>query len=739
MHGLPHELRLALALLLNVSTFAAAYRFARRRGCDGALQAACDAFLVFFVIQYASVALPGVLGVFNVWTMSLVALGCAAALWAAAGPSPETAAAAIPDCEPAPSSAGSQGRHSHVLKNVRTSHDAAAPPDASDIPRRVPGWLALVAGGMFVTAYVGAHAFDQRYNPPLATDALVYHLPTAVQWLQTGHLGLFPTWYWNPAATYSPATSSTFMAWLMAPTGNDVFARFVQVTPLVWIYCLAARLCRVLGCGPAVSALIGVAAAMARPLLGEAIIAKDDLFVTAFFGAAVLALAQPNLRDRLGPWRVGLAFGMVLASKYTVLLACPLFLFLADAPFRARWRVKQWAVALAVGGVLFLPWYARNAALTGNPLYPVDVKLFGVTLFEGLFGTERDQQLRTAGGVWKMLGTTYHSLPPALLAVLGAGLLAALAGAGRRVLREPLLRACLLGTVATFGIFLATSPHHEVRYMFPILLLLFGVAGLAIERWVRPAPARVAVAGAVAVVSIATGFATDVAGLIAGLLLPAILLTAVGVALVAMQAWWLKWDAPKLAVAAACVVVAGAMWAFVDWQAYVNRYYEKPDASGAGGEGVPLAWELQYAREAPLWTFVRERLPDDASIAVANTYFVYPFLDAEYRRRVSHAPVRRGLHDFLEFPRLGDTVPGDLIVPRMTDAMNAEPDRATWLENLRRSGAQYLVIARFEHEDDPPEARFVAKDSGRFELLFVDPAAGAVYRILGTPPEARVD
>src|SRR5687767_1976623 len=76
-----HELRLALTLLLNAAVFACAYRFARRRGRNGPLQAACDAFLVYFVIQYVSVALPGALGAFNLWTMSLVALLASAALW----------------------------------------------------------------------------------------------------------------------------------------------------------------------------------------------------------------------------------------------------------------------------------------------------------------------------------------------------------------------------------------------------------------------------------------------------------------------------------------------------------------------------------------------------------------------------------------------------------------------------------------------------------------------------------
>jgi hypothetical protein len=718
LNGLPHELRLALTLLLNVVTFAAAYRFARRRGGAGALQAVCDAFLIVFVTQYVAVALPGALGALHLWTASAVALLASAALVAAAG----------------------FRRHHGEPASTLEAREDDAPGGRPPAWRRLPAWLPLAAGGTFVAAYVGAHVYAQRFAPPLSTDALVYHLPTAVQWIQTGELGLFPTWYWNPAATYSPATTSTFMAWLMLPSGDDVFVRFVQVPPLLWIYCLAARLCRLLGCGRGVAALIGVAAATARPFFSEATFPKDDLFVTAFFGAAVLSLAAENLRDRLGPWRVGLAFGMVLACKYTVLLACPLFLFMVDAPFRARWRLKHWLTALGTGAVLFAPWYVRNVVLTGNPLYPVDVKPFGVTIFQGMFGTERDRQLRTAGGVWRMLAATYHSLPAPLLAILAAGWVAGLAGAARargdsrwRLSRNPLLRASLLGTVATFGVFIVTSPHHEVRYMFPVFLVLFGAAGFAIERWVKPDRGRVAVAAAVAVVSVATGFDWALAGYVGGLLIAALVLTALGVAAAAAAGMWrARLDATRVAAGGLAALVVGGMLVFVFWQAYVRQYHLNDPAQPADA-GIPHAWALQYPDQAPLWTFVRASLPGDARIAVANTYFVYPFYDAEYRRRVVHAPVRRGVDDFLAFPRLGDTVPGDLIVQRMTDVMNADADRATWLENLRRSGAKYLVIARFEHEPDPPEARFVAEEPGRFEKLFDDPVAGAVYRIADLP------
>ena len=48
------------------------------------------------------------------------------------------------------------------------------------------------------------------------------------------------------------------------------------------------------------------------------------------------------------------------------------------------------------------------------------------------------------------------------------------------------------------------------------------------------------------------------------------------------------------------------------------------------------------------------------------------------------AAVRHGVHDFLHFPRLGDHIPGDLIVQRMTAAMNTDPDHAAWVQNLER-------------------------------------------------------
>ena len=195
MDAIANEFGLVLTLVLNGTLFACAWRLASRRGSGGALQAACDSFLLYFTVQYVAVALPGALSVFNLWTMSAVAVVASGIMWAAAGQRVDL-------------------------------------PDTDVIPKWSLDHLTLLACATFVVVYCGTHFYDHRYNPPIATDALVYHLPTAVQWIQTGSLGLYPTWYWNPAATYSPATSSTFMAWWMFPVRNDVLVRFVHATAL---------------------------------------------------------------------------------------------------------------------------------------------------------------------------------------------------------------------------------------------------------------------------------------------------------------------------------------------------------------------------------------------------------------------------------------------------------------------------------------------------------------------------
>ena len=475
---LTDEVRLCWALLINAAVFWAAWRFVRRGAQVDAWWAGLDAFGLYYAIQYLSVGGLGLIGALAPWTMSVAALGIAAALWIAAR-------RAFPRADQQPKCFAAS---EHLLDRVLTP-----------------------AGLYFVIGYAGTLIWYQRVLPVMSNDAMAYHLPAAVQWLRTGRLGLFPAWFYNPANAYSPLTGSMFMAWLIAPMGNDVLARFVQAPALIFVFLGMVQLGRAVGVRTGLAALIAVAAVTSRPFMRQVILAKDDLFLAGFFLWFIAGCAPDRLKERLGPWRAGIALGLFLACKYTALLSLPLLVLVIDAPWRAGWRGRQWLIVGSCVLLLAAPWYVRNAWLAGNPLYPTDVQFMGLTLFSGQLTAERSLLLRCVRGAWGALvgRDGYYTLDPALAVVLLVGWIGALLVGGRELLRRPLLRLCVLGPVMGVALFVLKSPYGEIRFVYPSVALLFACLGLAVSVRVLPVVLQVVFAMACAAQAARTVFAMN--------------------------------------------------------------------------------------------------------------------------------------------------------------------------------------------------------------------------------------
>src|SRR5207248_5226903 len=137
------------------------------------------------------------------------------------------------------------------------------------------------------------------------------------------------------------------LVWLIAPIGADQLAQFVQMPALILIFLAIIQIARSLGVRLSVVSLAATGALLSRPFISEAILIKDDHFLAAFFVAIVAGLTQEQMKDRVGPWRIGAALGLFFATKYTALLTAPLLLLAIDAPFRAGWKSRQWPAFLA--------------------------------------------------------------------------------------------------------------------------------------------------------------------------------------------------------------------------------------------------------------------------------------------------------------------------------------------------------------------------------------------------------
>nr|MBA2792472.1 glycosyltransferase family 39 protein [Thermoleophilaceae bacterium] len=266
------------------------------------------------------------------------------------------------------------------------------PPEAprAEVPAS-DGRLARVMAGLAIGAVgVLAIAFLARLvpDPPDHVDALSFGLPGIAEWIRTGSLlevgAFFPLF---EVRTYPNNGDVVYLAAVL-PFGNDSFVRFPAV-PLLALTGLAVyAIGRELNASFAPAAL-AAALVLAVPTVGEPALEhiKPDVFMYATFAAGLLFLLRHGRTGAgadllLAGTGLGLAFG---ARWYGISSVIAVVFVWALATLLARRGVGQVArqsaglagVILAAGGY----WLVRNALLTGNPVYPVDVSPFGITIF----------------------------------------------------------------------------------------------------------------------------------------------------------------------------------------------------------------------------------------------------------------------------------------------------------------------------------------------------------------------
>jgi hypothetical protein len=682
------ELRLAYAVAINAFVLACAYRFVRARVGGDFVQRWIDTLLLYYAVQYCSIMIPGLLGALHPFSIAAVAGWLGVSLLT--------------------------GAYFLRLPTGVEVETKAADERGSRI---------FVACALFVIGFAAALVHQQRYLPPFANDPLTYHLPAAVQWLQSGRVGLFETWFFNPANTYSPLGGSTFIAWLLAPTGNHVLARFVQVGPLLLLFLLLIEVGRALGASTSLASIVAAAAVLSRPFVSQAILPKDDLFVTAFAVAGVLALCGPRAGERWGPWRAGGAIGLLLAMKYTVLFAAPILLLVIDGPIR-RWRLRDWVFAGAVVLLFAVPWYVRNWWLTGNPLFPIDHRVGGWRTMPGMFASARSEDLQTWSGVAHVLTRGYYSIPPVLAGITAGAWIVLLIALGRDAVRKPLPRACIFGSVLSIAAFLVAAPFGEVRFIHPAIALFMGGIAGAIASWIKYRTVAMVIAASLFVTAVITcGFPREdkitfaIVGTVAA---------GIGVLIVIALERQPRLARRALFVTGAFATLLAVGFTYVNWRAYLDQLVIDEH----------YAWSQGYGKIADAWDYARRELPPDATIAYANTHFVYPLQGERLTRRVVYAPVRPGVERMTDLPPIPGRISGERIVPLVLREMVKDADRETWLANLSQAGAGYLFVAK-GGEATAPEAGFAGSDPSRFTRLFENEAA-TIYRVnAGVGPVTR--
>jgi len=614
------------------------------------------------------------------------------------------------------------------------------PASLDDTPREATpsrlgiGALVCLALVLAASLYLGIHSLLLAVK--VVSDGPIYHLYFAARWWKAGRLVLIAAPFGENAATYFPANGDLWFTWLMASWGGDRLARIGQA-PFLALAATAAYGCaRYLGSGRSASVIATCWFVSSTPLLiysfepnVDTIFVAGYMLTTYFFlrglrddgDTAAICLGALAAGGALGTKPVGLVFVPPLLALALVYVLC------GSAPSRIK-IIRASAIVLLplmTGGY----WYIRNFLVTGNPIYPLEVRLLGHTFWPGWYGPEamRLSVYYIPRANWRALGDILLAvLDPRLLAVwlpaLCAGwlLVPAKSRANRRALL--LLSSLAVLNVVLYWVFIP----YRTQQRFMLQALGLAVAPLATlldrSRWLRllatvllgfhlltpqtwPIAARddaipwdlsrlipnLIAAPLPLLARLDAALASQesrrsVAGL-------ATLLAIVGAAILSTWAWHVFWERPDRYCRHLVVALAvSVMFVLAGWLELWLGGFERRFEFYAPFPDFYAGWLHLDARSGP----------KGCRVAYAGTNLPYYLLGNNLRNEVRYVNVDEHrdwlLHDYHRQARLR----GEGRWPNPRPGWDRQrPDYQAWLRNLEAEGIQLLVVTRVNPSEGP--------------------------------------
>jgi|GEM_PF-2151516 len=241
--------------------------------------------------------------------------------------------------------------------------------------------------------------FSAMLQVPLEYDVVAYHLPFVVEWIKTKSLmGIYYTAFASPIGYY-PSNYELLNLWTILPFNNDFFVNILNFPLLALLGIALYKILRNLNTEKN-TALILTGALFYIPIfLRQGGVGLTDIFFCLTF-ALFMYFLQEIYKNRKNPFKkdsiktayilFGLNIGLLLGTKYLgiVISIIPIFLLLLICIFtkiQKRWKLLGIsAISAFITGGFF---YIRNWINSGNPIFPVDLKIFGIKIFEGYLGT----------------------------------------------------------------------------------------------------------------------------------------------------------------------------------------------------------------------------------------------------------------------------------------------------------------------------------------------------------------
>jgi hypothetical protein len=247
------------------------------------------------------------------------------------------------------------------------------------------------------TGLLASFAFQGVFTVPGGVDELSYHVPQAVGIIQEGRARSFaalPTWIY-----YYPQGAASVWAWTMLFTGSDELFRLVQMGFGLQLLLATGLLARRMGAN-AVGVVLSVVTVIAMPIFYVlTTTVGSDLGYAAAIMSFLAFLAPPRQTRSVEGDRADLfaaCLFLTQAALFKIPVVALVFFLIAGIAFavgrferssRSKFFIQQFMSPLGLGILIVLAFsfhvYALNWIATGNPMFPLTLRVAGVEVFKG--------------------------------------------------------------------------------------------------------------------------------------------------------------------------------------------------------------------------------------------------------------------------------------------------------------------------------------------------------------------
>jgi len=265
--------------------------------------------------------------------------------------------------------------------------------------------LLLFAASVFLSFFL-IKAFYNLVNPPICADSLQQHLAFPASWIMSGSLDnplqifssmpiLNPGSIETSAGSYYPINAQLFFAWLMLPLRNAFLADLGEA-PFYIIGIIAVySILRKYNVDRTMALLSGFLWALIPNIFkqlrtGSQIDVICAVLLLLVFDTLLLLKLNFTFRNAI---LFGISVGLFAGTKVINLVWLAALMPLICYIFYRKLNASKFALGEMLGslGAIVLMiiifggfMYIKNYFFTGNPVFPVDLRIFGKTVFRGL-------------------------------------------------------------------------------------------------------------------------------------------------------------------------------------------------------------------------------------------------------------------------------------------------------------------------------------------------------------------